>query len=588
MYVVDRCYCSKECIEKDIPFFVENSEKYVDECLKLDMERVDDYGNKLPSVLEDDPEDDSNDTPGKRKRKSRGKKKQRDPNRRSKPNTPFLRSRPMPPASMTDYNNADNTEKKEMVNKFRLLVLKDCQELIPQVNYHQHNATCWKKSKIHCRFLYDKNRPPKKALIIDSVVDLRGPEAKILSKRWHSNLSEFHPILSTCVRSNTNVVFLTSHVIGKKVCAYVCYYAAKMDCKPKDFVLLASKARKEIFEEHPENTPREKARRMLNRALLRLNNFTKITLMEACSSLMGYPIWYTSHETVNFHWPSVVNHVNREIDDVDEPDMYTDGNEKFSHFCPRVDPVTKKTTVLPDIISDYKGRSKNLENWSLYRFLRMLVRCKMTEQEQKYLILTQLRRCFKPQLDELEVPVKKKSKTKEDQQESKASSKNIFEKLMNVFISTKDDFNDHAALFSKISEISKSSTLPEQATTSNVSKLDIVCDAEIFLDRNSECDSDSNSNEPQNAFDIPISGLPSSVEINTHKQRKSGHDSHESDEASTSGDKDFERYECDGSILIRSTNSQNRQCTPCEDPNMNIFHAKLSTKFKWLFFNSDK
>ena len=232
--------------------------------------------------------------------------------------------------------------------------------------------------------------------MLDNVVDLRGTELKIHSKRWHSNLSEYNPPLSVHSRCNTNVVFLTSHVIGRKICAYLCYYSSKLDLKKKDFILYASQARREILEEFPNDSPSEKARRMLIRTLTCLNNYSKLTLAEAVTAGLGRSMWYCSHPTVSYYWPEAVNHANRTIEKCDHslgevPKMRTDGKEMMNNFIMRNDANQMK--VFRNDSMDYESRSRTeLQNLSTYRFMRCLGRVSANEQNKDFLWKTRMLR----------------------------------------------------------------------------------------------------------------------------------------------------------------------------------------------------
>ncbi|KAJ6549429.1 hypothetical protein DFH09DRAFT_926166, partial [Mycena vulgaris] len=236
-----------------------------------------------------------------------------------------------------------------------------------------------------------------------SVVDYA--DGSLSVKKLESKINNVTPMLTYCVRCNTDVASLLSGTATKAIIAYISDYVSKASLK--SYQVFSSMY--DILHENAdplsaEFKRKDKCRRLLMKIVNALSTKMEIGSPMASMYLLQNPDHYTSHKFTVFWWRNYVSEVRRawhkanlqaggldnfeesssdheSSDDEIDSDFEQDGEEAF------LDKVVltraNKKIIGASAVDDYKHRSEDLSHMSLYEWIQCAQRVKRTPTQAK-------------------------------------------------------------------------------------------------------------------------------------------------------------------------------------------------------------
>ncbi|KAJ7479681.1 hypothetical protein FB451DRAFT_1031501, partial [Mycena latifolia] len=212
-------------------------------------------------------------------------------------------------------------------------------------------------------------------------------DGSLNTKKLESEINNVTPMLTYCVRCNTDVTSLLSGTAIKAIIAYISDYVSKASLKSYQvFSSMYDVLHENADPLSAEYKRNDKCRRLLMKIVNALSTKMEIGSPMAAMYLLQIPDRYTGHKFAVFRWRNYVYEVRKawykrdsELHDSEMPD--SDDEEAFLDKVVLTKANQKIVGASP--VDDYKYRSDDLSGMSLYEWIQCAKRIKRTPVQTK-------------------------------------------------------------------------------------------------------------------------------------------------------------------------------------------------------------
>lgn len=246
----------------------------------------------------------------------------------------------------------------------------DTDELVFCSNRHDpsHGKGCWRVKGQYCRARF-----PRPLLSTTDIDKESGAIRFAKSEPW---LNTYNPVLSQCIRANTDVACILSGTQIKAILAYITDYITKSSLSTHTFFEIVRSVLDRNAETFNDSSPdrEQAARTLLVKIVNAMSAASEIGGPAVCSYLLGIPDHYTGHQFKVFYWYSFLLQVRRDLEStVTSPDPVPQP-ETGETQCTSLSAESVMLAVEGDSVvgvqkvHDYVFRPPAFSSYSLYDF----------------------------------------------------------------------------------------------------------------------------------------------------------------------------------------------------------------------------